>query len=95
MPEWVSSFLEVSNTGFAIFVAVFLLVKFRETLSSLTTAISEFSKQVDKMYKVIKKDIEATEEQTKLLQKQQVKLENIEDKVDRIPKRDELDRIAR
>ena len=86
MPEYIS---EVVNLGFAVFVAVFLLTKFKDTLGDLKDAINNFSQVVSELQKITNINVETTEKQTKILIEHDDKLNELQKEVQKIPKRGE------
>ena len=86
MPEHIS---EIVNLGFAVFVAVFLLTKFKDTLGDLKDAINNFSQVVNEMQKITNINVETTEKQTEILIEHDNKLDELQKEVQKIPKRGE------
>ena len=86
MPEWIS---EVVNLGFAVFVAIFLLTKFKDTLEDLKDAINNFSQVVNELQEITNTNVETTEKQTEILIDHDIKLDDLKKEVEKIPKRGE------
>ena len=86
MPEWIS---EVVNLGFAVFVALFLLTKFKDTLDELKDAINNFSSVVSELQKITNINVETTEKHTEILINHDTKLDELKKEVQKIPKRGE------